>query len=315
MAWKGLALNDAKQATVCGRRALQWRLRRRQLAVGERTLVMAILNVTPDSFSDGGAFANSAEAVTRALELLDAGADLVDVGGESTRPGATAVAAREEQVRVLPVLRGILKLRPEAILSVDTYHAETARAAVDAGAEIVNDVSGHLWDPGMSQACAELGCGAVLTHTRGRPGEWASLPPLDDAEVLPMVLRELADRVEAATAVGASRECLAIDPGFGFGKRFGENLPLLAGLSALGQLRLPVVVGVSRKGFLRRALAEAGAAEHCLEDATTAANVAAILAGAHVLRVHEVARAHAAAAVADRILAATQAVATASEAS
>ena len=155
-----------------------WRLRTRTLELGPRTLVMGVINVTPDSFSDGGQFLDSRAALTQAFKMLDEGADLLDLGGESTRPGSRPITEEEEQARVLPVLRAILTARPDAVISIDTYHAETARLAVEAGAEIVNDVSGHLWDAEMAAACGELGCGCVLTHTRGRPQEWRALPAL-----------------------------------------------------------------------------------------------------------------------------------------
>jgi dihydropteroate synthase len=210
-------------------------------------------------------------------------------------------------------LRAILAARPDAILSIDTYHAETARLAIEAGAEIVNDVSGFLWDDAMAATCAVLKCGAILMHTRGRPHQWRSLPALAPAEVLPLVLGELNERAQAALAAGIAHESIVIDPGFGFGKAFDENFPLLARLNALHALNFPLLVGVSRKGFLRHALADnvpakvTGAPQSDSEmwvSATTAANTAAILAGAHILRVHDVRPAREAAAIADRILAA-----------
>ena len=267
---------------------------------------MGILNVTPDSFSDGGEWSDVGAATAHGLEMLDEGADIVDVGGESTRPGAVALSPAEEQARVLPVLRGILKVRPDAVLSIDTYHAETARAAVEAGAEIVNDVSGLLWDEAMAGVCAELGCGVVLMHTRGRPQEWRGLPRLAPEEVMPLVLRELAGRAEAAMAAGVAREAIVLDPGFGFGKMMGENWPLLGRFEELQGLGFPLLAGVSRKSFLGRALVEAGVrnSAEAVREATSAANAAAILAGAHVIRVHEVGAVRVAAAVADRVLAA-----------
>jgi len=308
----------------------EWRLRTRTLSLGSRTLLMGILNVTPDSFSDGGRFLGLGAALEHALEMLDDGADILDLGGESTRPNAIAITLAEEQARVLPVLQSILEARPEAVLSIDTYHAETARLAIDAGAEIVNDVSGHLWDAQMSATCATLGCGAVLMHTRGRPQEWRSLPALTPAEVLPLVLRDLEARTQAALAAGVGRASLALDPGFGFGKAFDENYPLLAGLEALHSLGFPILAGVSRKSFLTRTLAQVGRATYptpasptpgspqptatqqdsadkaaiaaAATAANTAANTAAILAGAHILRVHDVRPARAAATIADRIL-------------
>lgn len=287
---------------------MTWRLRTRELALGERTCVMGILNVTPDSFSDGGMFASTEQAVEQALAMLDAGADLIDVGGESTRPGTSGLAVSEEQARVLPVIAAVLKARPEAVISIDTYHAETARLAVAEGAELVNDVSGMLWDAAMAQTCAELECGVVAMHTRGRPAEWRDMPRLEAREVMPLVLRELRERVAAIEAAGVERERIAIDPGFGFGKILEENWPLLAGLGELAELGLPVVAGASRKRFLGRAIAErrGGDEPGALDrlQATTAANVAAVLAGAHVLRVHDVSAAVEAAAVADAVLAA-----------
>jgi dihydropteroate synthase len=293
-----------------------WHLRSRTLALGQRTIVMGILNVTPDSFSDGGLFYSPRHAPERALEqalkMLDEGATILDIGGESTRPNATPLTADEEQSRILPAIEAILKEKPNAILSVDTFHAATARRAIEAGSEIINDVSGHLWDPDMSTTCARLGCGTVLMHTRGRPHEWPNLPLLAPNEVLPLVLTELADRLAAAVTAGVLRNKIVLDPGFGFGKRLDENYPLLGHLSELQRFELPIVAGVSRKGFLAHTLTQSpslsvlldGAAPS-MEDrlhATNAANVAAILSGAHILRTHEVRPTVEAAAIADRIL-------------
>lgn len=289
-----------------------WSLRTRTLPLGQRTLVMGILNITPDSFSDGGHFYTPGQAPDRALaqalQMLDEGARILDIGGESTRPNATPMSADEEQARVLPVIESILRQRPEAILSIDTHHATTAALAVEAGAEIVNDVSGHLWDTVMSKTCARLGCGTVLMHTRGRPQDWSAQPPIPPQEILPLVLNGLTERIEAATVAGVARNRMILDPGFGFGKRLGENYPLLAALERLQVLGLPILAGASRKSFLGNALAPLyegtpPPAEARLH-ATTAANVAAILAGAHVIRTHDVRPAAEAAAVADRILAA-----------
>ena len=295
-----------------------WRLRTRALALGRRTLIMGILNVTPDSFSDGGHFYSPEHAPERAfaqaMKMLDEGADILDIGGESTRPNATPLTAEEEQSRILPVIAAILQQHPVAILSVDTFHASTARIAIEAGAEIVNDVSGHLWDPEMSLTCANLNCGVVLMHTRGRPQDWPTLPPLAPNQVLPLVLTELAARLEAANAAGISRDKIVLDPGFGFGKKLDENYPLLAHFDHLRRFNLPLLSGASRKGFLAHTLAQHPSTSVLLnggtpsmEDrlhATTAANVAAIFAGAHILRTHDVRPAVEAAAIADRILAA-----------
>jgi dihydropteroate synthase len=300
------------------RPSFDWHLRTRTLALGKRTFVMGILNVTPDSFSDGGLFYSPKHAPERALaqaiKLLDEGADILDIGGESTRPNAIPLTADEEQARVLPAIESILQQRPETVLSVDTFHASTVRHAIEAGAEIVNDVSGHLWDPDMSATCARLGCGAVLMHTRGRPQDWPTLPPLVPEEVLPLVLTELAARLEAAIAAGIPRNKIVLDPGFGFGKRLDENYPLLAHLDQLRQFNLPVLVGASRKGFLAHTLVQhpslsvllSGGAPSTADrlHASTAANVVAILGGAHIIRTHDVRPAVEAAAIADRVLSA-----------
>ena len=291
------------------RQKTTWQLRTRSLELGERTLIMGVLNVTPDSFSDGGLHTYPAVAVQVALRMLDDGADLVDIGGESTRPGTYAKPSLQEEAdRVLPESESILKARPGALLSIDTYHASTARLAVAGGAEIVNDVSGFLWDDAMAATCAELNCGVVLMHTRGRPEEWKSLPPLKPDEVVPLVLGELAERLVVATGAGIKAQRLVLDPGFGFGKAFNENYRLLADLHQLRGLGYPLLAGVSRKGFLGRALAhlhdgkEVAATDR--GTATVAATTAAILNGADIVRVHDVKSAAEAAAIADAILAA-----------
>jgi len=268
---------------------------------------MGILNLTPDSFSDGGRFFSAARAVEGALAMLELGADIVDLGGESTRPKAWPVTVEEELARVLPVLETIRAARPEAVLSIDTYHAETARQAVEAGAEIVNDVSGFSWDPAMAGVCAELSCGVVLMHTRGKPGEWGDLPGLEREAVVPTVLEGLRGCLAVAAAAGVEMERVVVDPGFGFGKMGVENYRLLAGLNELKGLGRPVLSGISRKGFLARTIARfygAGALPpmEARGIVTQAANVASVLAGAHILRVHDVRAAQEAVAVADAIL-------------
>jgi dihydropteroate synthase len=293
-----------------------WHLRTRTLPLGQRTIVMGILNITPDSFSDGGYFYSPHHAPERALvhalKLLAEGATILDLGGESTRPNATPLSPDEEQSRILPVVESILKEKPGTILSIDTFHATTAHHALEAGAEIINDVSGHLWDPDMSKTCAQSGCGAILMHTRGRPQDWPTLPPLAPEAVLPLVLTELAKRIEAATGAGIPLNKIGLDAGFGFGKRFDENYPLLAHFDQLNRFGLPILAGVSRKGFLAHTLSQSPSLSVLLEGATpsmddrlhasTAANVAAILAGAHILRTHDVRPAVEAAAIADQIL-------------
>ena len=288
------------------RPAYEWRLRTRTLQLGRRTLVMGILNVTPDSFSDGGKFLSRDHAVGHALQMLDAGADLIDIGGESTRPGTkvadTGIPAEEELRRIMPVLRDILLERPAAVLSVDTYKSEVAREAVNAGAQIVNDVSALRWDPQMAGTIAELGCGAVLMHTRGKPEEWRGLPPSPD--IVAEVRNDMRQWTEHAMHQGIDRERIVVDPGFGFGKRFEGNYPLLAGMSGLHELGFPLLSGTSRKSFIGRTLARNG------KDApveqriygTLAAVTASVLQGAHIVRVHDVAPAVEAVKIADAIL-------------
>ncbi len=290
---------------VAPRPQFRWALRTRSLTLGQRTLLVGVVNVTPDSFSDGGRFLSAAKAIDHALGLLDEGADIVDIGGESTRPGTRpSVSAQEELDRLLPAMEGILQKRPETMLSIDSYKAETARAAVRAGAQIVNDVSGFLWDPAMAATCAELRCGVILTHTRGRSHEWRTQPPLPREEVAPLVLRELKQRAEAAIAAGIEPAAIVLDPGFGFGKVLEENYPLLARFDELHALGHPLLAGVSRKAFLGRALAQIYGHEVPTDqrgNATVAAVTAAALAGAHLVRVHDVKAAREAVAIADAI--------------
>jgi dihydropteroate synthase len=307
------------------RSVFQWNLGSRALELGKRTLIMGIVNVTPDSFSDGGQFLDRDQAVAHAERLLDEGADIIDVGGESTRPGARvdtgdpkpdgkkasetkvtgnapAVNAEEELRRVLPVIAELKKKHPAAVLSVDTYKADVARAAVGAGAEIVNDVSGFRWDARMAKTVAELKCGTILMHMRGRPEEWRSLPPPRDIVLL--VKRELKEWAEKAVLAGVRRERIVIDPGFGFGKSFDENYPLLGRFSELQAAGFPLLAGTSRKSFIGRTLSREGK-DPSPEDrlyGTLATQTALILKGAHVVRTHDVKAAVDAARVTDKIL-------------
>jgi dihydropteroate synthase len=286
-----------------------WQLRARTLALGERTIVMGILNITPDSFSGDGLLRDPAYAIERGLAMLESGADILDIGGESTRPGKhSPLDAEEELARILPVITGILRQRPHTVISVDTHKARTAEQAVDAGAEIVNDVSGFLWDAAMAPTCARLACGVVLMHTRGRPEQWRNLPRLAPHEIIATVKSELEERLRNALAAGVSAARIALDPGFGFGKSFESNYPLLAHLDQLRELGRPLLAGVSRKSFLGRTLAKLrGGVDASVDErnhATIAAVTASILAGADIVRVHDVRPAVEAAAIADAVLAA-----------
>jgi dihydropteroate synthase len=338
----------------------QWDIGRRTIPLGERTLIMGVLNVTPDSFSDGGLYFSPQDAIAHGLALLDEGADILDIGGESTRPGtpiatpqalglAGAVSADEELARVLPVIEAIKSQRPDALLSIDTYKAKVARLAVTAGAEIVNDVSGFTWDSAMPLTVGELTCGAILMQSRGLPHQWRTQPPAPD--IVSLVREELRAHISDTLDQGVLRRSLVIDPGFGFGKNFDENYPLLAHFSEFHILGLPLLAAVSRKSFLTRTasarlrelaelsrngsldgapylppLADVGSepsrssAPHLplladvgsqstrsvgvelADTATLAATVAAVLAGAHIVRVHAVRPAVIAIAIADAIL-------------
>jgi dihydropteroate synthase len=281
---------------------------------------MGVVNVTPDSFSDGGQFATTEMAIEHGLRLIGEGADILDIGGESTRPGVAIarggqspdVSAEQEIERTIPVIKGILRAKPDALISIDTYKAATARSAAEAGAEIVNDVSGFHWDPEMARTVAELQCGAVLMHSRGTPEEWRNLPPLENP--VQTVRDELIAAVKNAEAAGIHRNRLVLDPGFGFGKRFEENYPLLAHFSDFTKLGFPVLAGPSRKSFVGRTIGSRWSEIRGKdpEDAsvvrrlygTIAAVTACVFQGAHIVRVHDVAAVTEALAVADAILAA-----------
>ena len=317
------------------RAVFQWSLGNRALELGKRTLIMGVVNVTPDSFSDGGKFLEREKAVEQAERLLEEGADIIDIGGESTRPGARvdpgppqtrvgadafvrpatlsqakgsasavsppAVSTEEELMRVIPVIAELKKRNPKTLLSIDTYKSPVARAAVNAGAEIVNDVSGLRWDPQMAKTVADLKCGTVLMHMRGRPEEWRNLPPAGDLVLL--VKRELKEWAERAVLAGVRRERIVLDPGFGFGKNFDENYPLIARFEQLQATGFPLLVGTSRKSFIGRTVGAGKVvpAEQRLYG-TLATQTALILKGAHIVRTHDVKASLEAARIADAIL-------------
>jgi dihydropteroate synthase len=254
----------------------------------DRCLVMGVVNVTPDSFSDGGAFLDADAAIAHGLAMVAEGADLVDVGGESTRPGAERVTARIEQRRVLPVVRA---LAAEGVLvSIDTMRAATAAAAADAGACLVNDVSGGLADETMAATVADLDVPFVVMHWRGHSVDMESRAGYDD--VVAEVVAELDSRLAALTAAGLDIERIVVDPGLGFAKRAGHNWSLLAHLDALQELGRPVLLGASRKGFLGTLLADGSGAPRPADrraDATTALTSLVAARGVWAVRVHDVA--------------------------
>jgi dihydropteroate synthase len=259
-----------------------------ELARPGRCVVMGVLNVTPDSFSDGGCFADPATAIAHGLEMAAAGADYVDVGGESTRPGADRVDAAEECRRVLPVIRELAAAGVRT--SVDTTRAEVAEAALDAGAALVNDVSGGLADAGMAELVADTGVPWVLMHWRGHSREMYAAAQYGD--VVTEVCAELTARVEDVVAAGVRPQQLVLDPGLGFAKRAEHNWALLAGLDRIVDLGLPVLVGASRKTFLGRLLADADGTVRPAEQrdaATLATTVLAAEAGVWGVRVHDAA--------------------------
>ncbi|WP_243638195.1 dihydropteroate synthase [Rubrobacter taiwanensis] len=258
------------------------------IRVGSRTLgpgpvVMGILNVTPDSFSDGGEFFERESAVERALRMLEEGAQIVDVGGESTRPGSDPVPPEEERRRVLPVVRGIAARSPEAVVSIDTYRSETAAAALEAGARIVNDVTALRGDGRMAALVAEAGCPVVLMHMRGEPKTMQLDPRYED--VVREVRDFLARRAEAAVSAGVDPEKIIVDPGIGFGKKLEHNLRLLDELESICALGFPVLVGTSRKSFLGL-ITGAGVKDRVF--GTVATSVMAYERGATIFRVHDV---------------------------
>ena len=259
----------------------------RAIILGERTLVMGVLNVTPDSFSDGGKFFRLADAVNAALAMEHAGADILDIGAESTRPGSAGISGEEELERLLPVLQG-LRGRLKIPVSIDTQKARVAEMAIGAGAEMLNDISGLRHDPKLAEVAARSGVPLVLMHMRGTPRTMQQKPWAKD--VMKDVSRGLRESVAIARGAGVRKSQIILDPGIGFGKSFAQNYELLAKLPGLAKLGYPLLVGTSRKGFLGATLAGDGKPLAAGERIWgTAASVAAsILQGAHIVRVHDV---------------------------
>jgi dihydropteroate synthase len=277
------------------RKLFFWKLKQREIRLGERTAILGVLNVTPDSFSDGGKYSDPDRAFARALELEEQGADVIDIGAESTKPGSERISAAEELRRLIPVLKR-LKGHLTIPVSVDTYKAEVAERALEHGAEIINDPSGLTMEPQLARVVSNFDAGLILNHMRGRPETWAKLGTMRDP--MATITKDLDAAVSRARHTGIDRTKLVIDPGIGFGKRKEQNWLILGHLHELAQLELPILVGTSRKQFL--------AHETVIETqyATAASVTAAVLAGAHLVRVHDVREMRAATDVADEILAA-----------
>jgi len=290
---------------MTNRKVFRLKLRSRTLVLGERTLVMGVLNVTPDSFSDGGEFLAWRKAVRHALRMERDGADILDIGAESTRPGSREVSTAEELRRLLPVLEG-LRGRLKIPISVDTRKSSVAKIALDSGAEIINDTSGLTHDARLAQIVAGHRVPIVLMHMRGTPETMQSKPFARD--VMVDVIRGLRRSLAIARRAGVARSRILIDPGIGFGKSFEQNYELLRKLPELSELGYPVLVGASRKGFLGGTLARHGSPAPTCERiwGTAAAVTAAIFGGAHMVRVHDVSEMVQVARVADHVLARTR---------
>jgi dihydropteroate synthase len=274
------------------RKHFEWRIREKTLQLGERTLIVGILNVTPDSFSDGGKYADPDRAFARAIELEEEGADIIDVGAESTRPGSPCISEAEELRRLAPVLK---RLRNKLMVpvSVDTYKSGVAEKAIELGADIINDPSGLTMDPELARKAAQGDAGLILNHMRGTPDTWAKLPPLKDP--ISAIATELGASIHRAIRAGVERKRIVIDPGLGFGKRKEQNSEILGRLEELARMDFPLMAGPSRKHFLAK--------ETALETefASAAAVTAAVLYGAHLVRVHDVKAMKAVVEVADEI--------------
>lgn len=265
---------------------MDWQLRERRIRI-DKPIVMGIVNVTPDSFSDGGRFFSSnADILDYAATLIESGADILDVGGESTRPGANPVSEADEMKRVLPVVEALVQRHPAAIISVDTLKSSVARAALEAGAHIVNDVSGLRLDPKMAEVVAKARAGVVIMHSRGSVAEMATFELADYGDVVGDVMFELRGQLDVAKNAGIPKEAIVIDPGLGFAKRSEHSLAVLGALPNLVAWGYPILVGASRKRFIGEIT---GVRDPALRlHGTLGANVAALARGARIFRVHDV---------------------------
>jgi dihydropteroate synthase len=274
------------------RKPYYWKLAQREVSLGQRTILAGVLNLTPDSFHDGGRYQDPDRAYARALELEEQGAGIIDIGAESTRPGSVRITAAIELQRLTPVLKRLRdKLRIP--ISVDTYKAEVAERALELGVEIINDPSGLTLDPALAKVVVQYNAGVILNHMRGRPETWGKLPPMSD--VMGIIVKELEATVSRARHAGVDKNRIVIDPGLGFGKRKEQNSEILARLAELAQLDFPIMTGPSHKSFLAQPTPSA------TQFSTASAVAASILAGAHIVRVHDVPEMHAVAIIADEI--------------
>jgi dihydropteroate synthase len=264
-------------------KTLQWSIGRLTFDCGERTLVMGILNTTPDSFSDGGLYLDADLALRRSMEMIEGGADIIDIGGESSRPGSEAVNQADELRRVVPVIEAVRR-EFDIPISIDTTKAAVAREALAAGADIINDITALTGDPDMINVAAQSGCGVVLMHMQGTPRTMQTDPHYDDC--VSEINDYLQKRIESCIEAGIDKTRICIDPGIGFGKRLEDNLDLVASGNALRQLGVPVLIGASRKGFIGT-LTNARVDERL--EGSLAVAVASVLAGADIVRVHDVA--------------------------
>ena len=268
----------------------------KEFTLGPKTWIMGVLNVTPDSFSDGGQYSDKNKAIERGLGLIEEGSDIIDIGGESTRPGSEPIPAEEETRRVIPVIKA-LREKTETLISVDTTKSKVAQAALDAGADIINDISSLRFDPRMAPLAAERDVPVILMHMKGMPKTMQVDPYYED--VLREVKSFLEERINEAQAAGIKRERIIIDPGIGFGKRLEDNLALINKLHILGELDRPILIGTSRKSFIGNIL-DLPPQERL--EGTIASSIMSMAHGAHILRVHDVAAIKRAVLVAEAIM-------------
>jgi len=258
-------------------------IRGRNCTLGQRTWLMGILNITPDSFSDGGLYYNKQNAVNRGLQLIEEGADILDIGGESSRPGSDPITAEEEKKRILPVLSEIRK-KTDTFISVDTTKSEVLKAALDQGADILNDISGMRFDPKMLEVASEKNIPVVIMHMKGTPKNMQKRPKYKN--VIEEIKSFLKKRVKTALKTGIKKNKIIIDPGIGFGKRLKDNLIIIGNLSSFKELALPILIGVSRKSFIENLL---NVTPDQRIEGTIASSLVSVLQGAHILRSHDIA--------------------------